>query len=76
MFGLDNSRFEENGFVVVVLHELLHLGRELVDAVAADGVDAHGLGERDKVRVGHGRVRVALLVEEVCERRRDAGRQP
>ena len=65
MLVLDRAGVEKDRLRVVVLHKLLHLGREILDRIAADGVDAHGLGEGDKVGVRHLRVRVTLVVKEV-----------
>lgn len=63
MLSLDDPRVEENGQVVVVLHEFLDLRGEVGERVTSDGVDPHGLGEGDKVGVDHGGVRVSLVVE-------------
>lgn len=65
VFRLGDPRLEHDRLVVVVLHELLHLGGKVGRRVAVDRVHAHRLGESDKVGVRHGRVRVSLLVEEV-----------
>lgn len=65
MLCLDDAGVKEDRLAVVVLHELLHLGREVGERVATDGVDAHRLGEGDEVGVRHLGVRVALLVEEI-----------
>ena len=50
---------------VVILQELLHLGRELFGAVTPDRMDAHSLCEQHKVGIGHLSVRVSLLVEQI-----------
>jgi hypothetical protein len=51
---------------VVVREELGHLLRQLRGRAHAERLDAHRLGELDKVRVRHARVRVPLVVEQVC----------
>ena len=66
MFGSRHQALHENGFVVRVLKELLHLRWQLFDAVATNGVYAHRLGKLDKVRVHHARVCVSGIVEKIC----------
>lgn len=63
---LDDARLEDDRSVIVVLHEFLHLGGQVGNVIAADSFDVHRFGKLDEVRVGHGGMRVALLVEEIC----------
>ena len=66
MLVLLDLTLEQNRFRVVVLEELLHLGREVLRTVTADRVDAHRLRQRDEVGVMHPRVRVPRVVEQIC----------
>ena len=50
---------------VVVLEELLHLRRQLLQRFTADSVHAHGFGQGDKVWIPHRGVRVPVVVEKI-----------
>lgn len=61
---LDHA-LEQDGPVVVVLEELLHLRRQLRRTRHPDRMYAHRARERDEVRVRHARVRVPRAVEQI-----------
>lgn len=44
MFSLGNVALHQNGLVIVVLQELLHLVRQIFGSFTFDGVDTHRLG--------------------------------
>ena len=60
-----NQALHEDGLRVVVFEELLHLRRQILGALTANGVDTHGSRQGDEVGVRHARVRVPRVVEEV-----------
>jgi len=62
---LIHPTLEQDGLASVILQELFHLGGQVLEGLGSETLDVHGLGELDKIGVGHTGVRVSLVVEEV-----------
>ena len=65
VLGTVDDTLHQHRLRTIILKELLHLRRQVLNAVTSNGVDVHRLRQRNEVRVVHTRVRVALIIEEV-----------
>lgn len=65
MLILGDPRFEQDGLVVIVFDEFLHLCWKVFEVITPDCLYTHTFCKLDKVRVVHLGMGVALFVEKI-----------